>query len=64
MITINSCVILSKTVLFGPNHPNANVAQNVAEIKCSEDTIFVANDSQMTHKCSPIGDISPNMTTL
>jgi hypothetical protein len=41
-------VILPKRVLgFGLNYPNANVAQNVAEIKCSEDIIFVANDQQM-----------------
>ena len=36
---------------------NVNVAQNVAKINCSK-AIFL---EQTTHKCSPIGDISPNM---
>jgi hypothetical protein len=35
---------MKKTVLLSPN---TNVAQNVAEIKSSEDKFFVANHSQM-----------------
>ncbi len=35
---------MPKSCLFGQK---ANVAQNVAKMKCSEASFFVANDSQM-----------------
>jgi hypothetical protein len=37
-----------------------DVAQNVANIKCRKEFFL----EPTTPKCSPIGDISPNMATL